>query len=94
MKCIKFDIASFYSEALENNLKQLRKINGVKVMKRRSKPFYDITIDNTFDEEKDLQGLVEVLARLMIEADISIGGEDEEARKMLIEKIKPLVEGR
>jgi len=94
MKRFKFDIAGFYSEALEKNLKALRKIEGVKVVKRRSKPFYDVSISEKFDDTRDLENLINVLARLMVEADISIGGEDEAARQELIEKIKPLVEGK
>jgi hypothetical protein len=71
-------------------LTTIRKIAGVKVLKRRSKPFYDITGELT--QENDFLKLGTALAKMLDECQAQIAIPDPELKQKMLSFIMPVIE--
>lgn len=87
---IKFCVIGSSSRAFTAHITSIRKIEGVKVIKRRNKPFYDVSGNIDAAAFKDV-GIS--LALLMDECGAQLEIPDEQTKTELLAIIKPIIEG-
>lgn len=64
----------------------IRKINGLKVMKRRNKPFYDIT--GNVSKQEDIAAMAEAIKYLLNNCEAELDIKDEHLRQVVFDMIK------
>ncbi len=74
------------SKELTDNLTVIKGIEGLKVLKRRNKPFYDIT--GSIAADSDLNTMRQTLKDLLNHCGAQIEIQDEELRQLFFELLK------
>ena len=74
------------SKELTDNLTIIKSIEGLKVLKRRNKPFYDIT--GSVAADSDLTTMRQTLKDLLNHCGAQIEIQDEELRQLFFELLK------
>lgn len=74
------------SKDLTNNLTVIRNIEGLKVLKRRNKPFYDIT--GSIAADSDLATMRQALEYLLNHCGAQIEINDDKLRQVFYEMLK------
>ena len=74
------------SKALTDQLTVIRSISGIKVLKRRNKPFYDIT--GSIAADSDLATMRQTLEYLLNHGGAQIEIQDDELRQVFFEMLK------
>ena len=74
------------SKELTDNLTIIKRIEGLKVLKRRNKPFYDIT--GSIAADSDLTTMRQTLKDLLNQCGAQIEIQDDELRQVFFELLK------
>ena len=74
------------SKELTDNLTTIKSIEGLKVLKRRNKPFYDIT--GSIAADSDLTTMRQTLEYLLNNCGAQIEIKDDELRQVFFEMLK------
>ena len=67
-------------------LTTIRKIEGLKVVKRRNKPFYDIT--GYINKQDDLKTMVDAIKYMLVNCEAELDIKDEHLRQVVFDMIK------
>lgn len=64
----------------------IRKIDGIKVVKRRNKPFYDIT--GNISKQEDITAMAETIKYLLNNCEAELNIKDEQLQQVIFDMIK------
>lgn len=84
MKMMKIEmcVIGFKNKDFTNHLTEIRKIKGLKVLKRRNKPFYDIS--GEIEADADLAAMGTALSYLLTHCNAELEINDDDLREKIL----------